>query len=328
MRGAPEVALTRNAVYHLPLQPVGNYRRRMLDQLSEWLPREKLYAMPRSLQTQGSRALGRLAFADNQLRLLARLAREIQQADPPRRALPVGQPDRPGPARQHAAHLRHRGGRRRRQRHAGRPRVTRCAAARPAALPEAEVIALLLCGAPSDPATPKPEQANVYATLTELNHFSDPGQSRSPPSTGRRPAHRSSRASRSTASTCCRWRTARRRRWATRSAHLGSYLFHELTTPLGLRLDRGRHARRSRGHDGRSAASAPTPSGFRAACCCGWPPAQACAASCSQDWQAGRRAQRDHASVEEACAERCRTRRVSMWKPSPAASTRRTRLPQ
>ena len=34
--------------------------------------------------------------------------REMQQATPPRRPLPVGQPDRPGPARQHAARLRHR----------------------------------------------------------------------------------------------------------------------------------------------------------------------------------------------------------------------------
>ena len=32
----------------------------------------------------------------------------------------------------------------------------------------------LLCGAPHDPATPKAELANVYATLTELNHYSDP----------------------------------------------------------------------------------------------------------------------------------------------------------
>ena len=72
VRGAPDVALTRGEVYHLPLQQVGNYRRRMIDQLSEWLPREKLYALPRSLQTQGSRALGRLAFVDNQQRLLAR----------------------------------------------------------------------------------------------------------------------------------------------------------------------------------------------------------------------------------------------------------------
>src|SRR5207302_1817631 len=49
------------------------------DQLSEWLPREKLYALPRSLQTQGSRALGRLAFADNHLRLVTRLRRELEQ---------------------------------------------------------------------------------------------------------------------------------------------------------------------------------------------------------------------------------------------------------
>src|SRR5205085_5569871 len=39
---------------------------------------------------------------------------------------------------------------------------------------DAEVIALLLCGAPNDPATPPLEQANVYASLTELNHFEDP----------------------------------------------------------------------------------------------------------------------------------------------------------
>src|SRR5205085_6179787 len=81
--GAPEVALTRTEFHHLPLQPVGNYRRRSLETLSEWLPREKLYAMPRSLQTQGSRALGRLAFVDNHLRLLAKLRREVQRATHP-----------------------------------------------------------------------------------------------------------------------------------------------------------------------------------------------------------------------------------------------------
>ena len=51
-----------------------------LDQLSEWLPREKLYSIRRSLQTHGCRALGRLAFVDNHLRLMARLRREVQQA--------------------------------------------------------------------------------------------------------------------------------------------------------------------------------------------------------------------------------------------------------
>ena len=61
-----QVSLSRNEYFPLPLQPVVNYRRRSLDQLAEWLPRDKLYGMPRSLQTQGSRALGRLAYADNQ----------------------------------------------------------------------------------------------------------------------------------------------------------------------------------------------------------------------------------------------------------------------
>ncbi|HEX5269497.1 MAG TPA: protein kinase, partial [Gemmataceae bacterium] len=83
VRGAPEVALRPHEVYHLPLQPVAHYRRRHLDHLSEWLPREKLYALPRSLTPQGSRALGRLAFADNYLRLQARLRKEVQQAAHP-----------------------------------------------------------------------------------------------------------------------------------------------------------------------------------------------------------------------------------------------------
>src|SRR5262249_54397672 len=79
-RGAPEVALRNSEVYHLPLHSIAHYRRRQLEQLSEWLPREKLFALPRSLKTQGSRALGRLAFADKYLQLMARLRREIQTA--------------------------------------------------------------------------------------------------------------------------------------------------------------------------------------------------------------------------------------------------------
>src|SRR5206468_7624927 len=43
LRGSPELALNPSEAYHLALQPVGHYRRRQLDQLSDWLPREKLY---------------------------------------------------------------------------------------------------------------------------------------------------------------------------------------------------------------------------------------------------------------------------------------------
>lgn len=236
IRGAAEVALTRNEFYHVPLQQVVNYRRRSLEELSEWLPREKLYAMPRSLQTQGSRALGRLAFSDNQQRLIARLKREIQEITNPdtiyqsvsqtglalRDATPriyvIGAagggssgmlPDLGYAIRRLLALLRH---------------------------PDSKVNAFLMCGAPQDPATPKPEQANIYATLTELNHFSDAtirfaaqygvdGQRIVDESSPYNSVyllplpHRTPEALAGTVS------------------HLGNYLFHELTTPLGLRLD-------------------------------------------------------------------------------------------
>ncbi len=240
IRGAPEVALTRNEVYPLPLQPVVNYRRRSLEELSEWLPREKLYAMPRSLQTQGSRALGRLAYSDNQQRLVARLRREIQEITNPdniyqsvtqtglalRDSTPriyviaaaggggSGMlPDLGYAIRRMLAQLRH---------------------------PDSKVSAFLLCGAPQDPATPKQEQANIYATLTELNHFCDENVrfaaqygmdgpriiDEGAPYTSvymLPQAHRTPEAMDASV------------------AHLGNYLFHELTTPLGLRLDNLRH---------------------------------------------------------------------------------------
>ena len=56
--GTSEVALTSAEVFPLPLQPVAKYRQRVLEHLSEWLPREKLYSIPRSLQAGPHRALG------------------------------------------------------------------------------------------------------------------------------------------------------------------------------------------------------------------------------------------------------------------------------
>jgi hypothetical protein len=240
IRGAPEVALSRNEIYHLPLQPVGNYRRRMLEQLSEWLPREKLYALPRSLQTQGSRALGRLAFADNHQRLLARLRREIQQASHPdalyRSVSETGLALRDNTPRIYVlaaagggssgllvdlgyglrrllAQLRH---------------------------PEGELNTFLMCGAPADPATPRSEQANVYATVTELNHYSDPAI----PFAAQYGADGNRLVDQGQPSGCVYLLQLAHRSPQALSdavAHLGSYLFHELTTPLGLRLDQVRH---------------------------------------------------------------------------------------
>ncbi len=239
VRGAPEMALSAGEAYHLPLQPVGHYRRRQLDQLNDWLPREKLYALPRSLKTQGSRALGRLAFSDNYHRLQARLRRELQA---------VCHPDaiyesvaQTGLALRDTV-----------------PRVYVLASASGGASgylldlgyafrrmfeqmhqPEGQVVGMLFLGAPDDPATPKQEQANAYATLTELNHFAEPGIPFSAQygTDGPRIVHECP-AFNATYLIPMTHRTAEARREAL--AHAGSYLFHDITTPLGIRLDRSR----------------------------------------------------------------------------------------
>jgi hypothetical protein len=224
----------------LPLQPVAHYRRRQIDQLGEWLPREKLYALPRNLKTQGSRALGRLAFTDNYLRLLARVKREIQQATHPdamyqsvaqtglalRDSIPriyvLGSASGGG-----SGFLTDLGYSLRRLLHQLRHT-------------EAPIVSLLFCGAPEDPATPRAELANLYATLTELNHFSDPAI----PFTaqygadGVRMRDEGHAPFDSVYLLTSTHRTPEARRDVV--GHLGSYLFHEMTTPLGLRLDHSR----------------------------------------------------------------------------------------
>jgi serine/threonine protein kinase len=241
-RGTPEIALRPSEVQHLPLQPISHYRRRQLDQLSDWLPREKLFIMPRSLKTQGSRALGRLAFADNYLRLIARLRREIQTACHPDSIYQT--------VSQTGLALRD---------NVPRIYVIACASGGGSGFlvdlgyalrrllhqlhqPEAQLTSFLLCGAPDDPATPRDELANLYATLTEVNHFSDP----SVPFTAQYGCDGPRLVDEGAAYDCnylvtLRHRTPEARRDAL--AHLGSYLFHELTTPLGLRLERTRLAR-------------------------------------------------------------------------------------
>jgi serine/threonine protein kinase len=239
VRGHQDVALRTHEVYHLALQPVSHYRRRHLDQLNDWLPREKLFALPRSLKTQGSRALGRLAFTDNYLRLLTRLRRDILTACHPdtiyatvsetglalRDSIPrtyvIGCASGGG-----SGYLADLGFTLRRllyqMQQAGAP-----------------VTSFLFCGAPEDPATPRDEQANLYATLMELNHFSDPAISFTAQygTDGPRLTEKGLPFD-SIYLLTQKYRTPECRRDAL--AHLGSYLYHELTTPLGLRLDRAR----------------------------------------------------------------------------------------
>src|SRR5262245_34023057 len=174
LAGPADQALGPEQVFGTPLQPVANYRRRILDHLTEWLPREKLFAMPRSLQPHGSRALGRLAFSDNYLRFITRIRREMQVATHPESlAQAMGQTGMTirdncpricilagavggssGALIDTAFALR-------------RLMATMHFTGGPLSL-------FLFCGAPSDPASPKSELANLYATLTELHHFNDP----------------------------------------------------------------------------------------------------------------------------------------------------------
>jgi serine/threonine protein kinase len=237
--GAPDRALLQEHVFPTPLQPVTRYRRAALDLLNEWLPREKLHAIPRNMNPQGSRALGRLAFTENFLRFSTRLRRELEIG---------GHPESLSRSVDHSGlTLRD-----------TRPRVFVVAAAGGAssgALPDigyaitkllgqlklpTEATAFLFLGAPADPTTPPEEGANVYATLTELNHYSDDSitfrskyggpdgpeiESPSPPFStvyliqrgGRGPAAPAECAER-----------------------LAAYLCLDLTTPLGADLDRAR----------------------------------------------------------------------------------------
>src|SRR5438270_1820523 len=239
--GTPEVALDTADIFPLPLQPVANYRRRMLDHVSEWLPREKLHSIPRSLQPQGSRALGRLAFLDNYLRFQSRLRRELQVATRPDSVTAsAGQTGlEPGDPRPRVFVIAPAGG--------GSSgmlvdlgyTVRRLLAQ--LNFPDAPVTALVYCGAPNDPATPRLEQANLYATLTELNHFADPGvsfQCQYGPDGPR--IHDAGPPFHSVYLT----QVPQRGPEALRDciAQLATYPCHHLASPLGPELERHRHA--------------------------------------------------------------------------------------
>jgi serine/threonine protein kinase len=238
-RGNPEVSFKPSETYHLPLQPIAHYRRRQLDQLTDWLPREKLYGLPRSLKTQGARSLGRLAFVDNYLRVVARIKKEIQgcahpdslyqsvnatglalRDNTPRIYVITGAtggssgflPDLGFAIRRLLKQLRH---------------------------PDANLTAFLFCGAPDDPATPASELSNLYATLTELNHFSDPTVTFAAQYGADGPRLVEEGAVFDALYLLTQETRAPESRRDT-LAHFGSYLFHEMTTPLGIHLERQR----------------------------------------------------------------------------------------
>jgi serine/threonine protein kinase len=241
-RSAGDGSLLPEHYFSAPLQPATGYRRRHLDQLLEWLPREKFYAIPRSLRVGGSRALGRLAFADNYLRFVTRLRQEVQVATHPeavsQSADHTGLPVRTKVPSVYVFASASGGtsGMLLDVGHAVRRTLERFN------IPDAPVTAFVFTGAPEDPSTPPAEHANVFATLTELNHFADPevkfaaqyGGPEGPAVEARGlPFH-------ATYLLPMAERTSEAFRDCV--AHLAGYVTHDLTTPLGTGLEKIRRA--------------------------------------------------------------------------------------
>ena len=199
-------------VFPVPLQPVTQYRRRQLEQILDWLPREKLYSIPRSLHAGGSRALGRLAFCDNYLRFVTRLRRELQIATHPESLAQssdqTGLPPRDNTPQVYifASATGGSGGMLIDLGYAVRRVLARMTTA------DAPVTAFVYASAPTDPGTSDHELANLYAALTELNHYADPDVTFVAPATAARRGRRSrGRGCRSPRRTSCRCRSDRRR---------------------------------------------------------------------------------------------------------------------
>ncbi len=233
----PDVALSGDEVFPTPLQPVTGYRRRQLDQILDWLPREKLYSIPRSLQTNGSRALGRLAFCDNYLRFVTRFRRELQIASHPesmsQSADQTGLPTRDtvpqvyifaSAAGGSSGMLLDLG-------YAVKRVLGRMNA------PDASVTAFVYAAAPGDPASTDRELANLYATLTEINHYADPDVTFVAQYGGPEGPRVDGQGLPFTATYLLPMPEKTGAAFRDCVSHLAGYVAHDLTTPLGPALE-------------------------------------------------------------------------------------------
>jgi hypothetical protein len=237
----PDVALASDEVFPVPLQPVTNYRRKQLDQILDWLPREKLYTIPRSLHAGGSRALGRLAFCDNYLRFVTRLRRELQIAVHPESMAQSSDQTGMTP-RDHvpqvyvfASAAGGSGGMLIDLGHAVRRVLSRMTNA------EAQVTAFVYAAAPTDPNTTDRELANLYAGITELNHYADPDVTFTAQYGGFEGPKVEARGLPFTATYLLPMPERSSAAFRDCISHLSGYVAHDLTTPLGHALQQIRN---------------------------------------------------------------------------------------
>jgi hypothetical protein len=233
----PDVALSSDEVFPVPLQPVTQYRRRQLEQILDWLPREKLYSIPRSLQAGGSRALGRLAFCDNYLRFVTRLRREFQIATHPESM--AQSTDQTGLTPRDnvpqvfvfASGTGGSGGMLIDLGFAVRrviSRMTPC---------DAQVTAFVYGAAPTDPRTSDHELANLYASLTELNHYADEDVTFVAHYGGPEGPKVEAQGLPFTATYLMPMSERSSQAFRDVVSHLAGYVAHDLTTPLGPALE-------------------------------------------------------------------------------------------
>jgi serine/threonine protein kinase len=233
----PDSALASDEVFHAPLQPVTLYRRRQLDQILDWLPREKLYSIPRSLHAGGSRAFGRLAFCDHYLRFVTRLRRELQIATHPESITQSSDQtglmprDNTPQVFIFASFAGGSGGMLLDLGYAVRRVLARMTTVEP------PVTAFVYASAPTDPGTGDYELANLYAGLMELNHYADPdvtftahyGGPEGPKVEGRGLPFSATYLLPMPERSSAAFRDA--------ISHLSGYVAHDLTTPLGAALE-------------------------------------------------------------------------------------------
>ncbi|MCU0704392.1 MAG: protein kinase, partial [Fimbriiglobus sp.] len=234
---ASDVSLTPDQVFPTPLQPVTNYRRRQLDDLMQWLPREKLYSIPRSLRVDGSRALGRLAFCDHYLRFMNRMKHELGVCTTPdalhQSSTFTGLSVR---TKQPAVYvfisasggtsgmLLDLG-------HAIRRSLEKLNMA------DAPVSVFILTGAVNDSESPVEELANVFATLTELNHYADPDVPYTARYGGPEGPQLDARGLPFSAAYLLPMSARSPEAFRDVTSHLAGYVAYDLTTPLGSGLD-------------------------------------------------------------------------------------------